>query len=173
MISESNDLPQLYCSEEVFNPYHYLTESQEDNSIPAIVIYFSTSLPIQAYSEENIELLKTLASCSNQRIFENLLIQKIIDYNWDSVMNWICFYSLIALLNLIFFIFCITYGRTNPIYLVPFALLFGFIFLWEILQVYSLGSEYFRESINYRDILMLIFVIYWAVLRKYFALRKL
>ena len=92
MISESIKLPKLINSEEILNPNHQLNEAQNGNSIPAIVIYFSTSLPVQPYSRENIELLKALDSCRNLRIFENLLIRKIIEFNWDSLMNWILFW---------------------------------------------------------------------------------
>ena len=151
MISERNNLPELYDRQEQTNPYTFLNGSTNGNLIPAIVIYFSTSLPIQPYSEDNIELLKALGSCGNLRIFENLLIQKIIDYNWDSVMNWIRFYSLLALLNLVLFIFCLIYGRSNFWILVAFDSVCMLLFLWEILQIYSLGSEYLKESINLMD----------------------
>ena len=93
MISDINYLPQLFVSEENRKPRSYLTETKLDPLIPAIIIYFSTSLPIQPYSQENIELLKSLGSCSNLRIYEHILIQKIIDFNWNSVSNWINFYS--------------------------------------------------------------------------------
>ena len=163
MISESIKLPELRNSEEILNPNIMLDETKSDNSIPAIVIYFSTSLPIQPYSKENIELLRAIDSCSNLKIFENLLIQKIIEFNWTSLMNWIRFYSLLALLNLIFFVFCIVYGRTNILVLVPFLVVCFMLFIWEILQMYSLKFAYFNEIINYIDIFMILVVIYWTV----------
>ena len=39
------------------------------------------------------------------KIYENLLVTKIIGYNWDKVSTWVKAYSMLSMLNLIFFIF--------------------------------------------------------------------
>ena len=163
MIPKIPNLPKLIDSIENNNPTNYLKAGMNAMIIPTIVIYFSTILPIQTYSRDNIELLESLASCSNLRLFENIIIQKIIDYNWEKVRMWVSIYSIFSMLNFIIFILTIVYGRTNLTCLILFLITHSFFFFWEILQFYSIKFEYFRVKRNYIDIFMHLLIIYWIV----------
>ena len=61
MIPEITNLPKLLNSVDRNNPSYYLKADESIALIPTIIIYFSTILPIQTYSSENIELLESFA----------------------------------------------------------------------------------------------------------------
>ena len=89
MIEENHKLPIFFESEINKKPTDYLEPGISDKLTPAKVKYFSIPLPVQVYSDDNIEILKALSHCRNLKIFENLIIEKIVDYNWKNVKFWV------------------------------------------------------------------------------------
>jgi peptidoglycan hydrolase CwlO-like protein len=126
--------------------------------------YIAISLPIQPYSTKNISALQVLSNCSDKKLYDDIVIQFFINYNWNQVFRWAVCYSVLIWIHLIFY--GITLIDTSDIYLmIPFWITYCLIFIWEILQMRVNFREYRSNAWNFIDILLILSTPVWSILR--------
>lgn len=112
-------------------------------------------------SSKSVDFLESLIKCKNDRIFETKLIRLILETKWEKVRIYMYLQAFLYYCYMVTLTLFATVELNNQSFLIyPF----GFnivLFIYEAYQMYSGGTDYFKELWNYVDIVRsLLFVIY-------------
>ena len=139
--------------------------------IPATLKQTAFKMPIEPYSKENLQVLESVLNCYNTKIYDNIAIKYMIDYNWHAIYAWAIIYSLVIILNIVVFLAAVFFSESNNLILIPFLVLTTLLVAWEAMQLKSVGKSYFTHPLNYIDITSLFLSYYW-ILAVFFGFSK-
>lgn len=163
-IPETANFPQTILQPlcyPILEKFELLENSRE---MPAIIKFSAFAVDSGQYSYENINFLESIRDCTNDKIFECFFIKEYIDYNWNGAISWVIFLSTLQFLTIIAFIANLIVGSSNIYLLLVFTFMCLMIFVWEVLQIASMGFiSYFSDIWNWVDTLTPILVIYWIL----------
>ena len=161
-VPETQNFPYLK-TENVFTPnINSFNFPKDSKKILAIIKYSAFSIDIVQYSLENISMLESIRDCKNNKIFECFFIREF-DYNWNGVIMLVRIFSFMQILTIFTFIVALV-GRSYWYLYILFAIVYFMQFVWEILQMISLGlKNYFKDFWNWIESLTPLVVIYWLL----------
>ena len=162
-IPETQKFPYLK-KENVFahdiNSFNFPKDSKK---ILGIIKYSAFSIDTAQYSHENITMLESIRDCKNKNIFECFFIKEYIDYNWNGVIFLVRMISFMQIFTIFTFIVALV-GRPYWYLQILFAIVYFMQFVWEILQMISLGlKNYFKDYWNWVESMTPLVVIYWLL----------
>lgn len=168
--------PQLpdFCGKAVILPiireiHDPLGVSQEDflpgsieGDIPQPIVFFQFLVPLclALGSSESISFLRSLLNCSHNELFRVDFIGLILDYKWKQV-RWIM--RILAITYYAYLVLLIVYisNSLEILYWYPLIILSSLLSLYEIFQLVAFPALYFRETLNYVDVIRgLLFYLY-------------
>ena len=164
MVPETENFPQMIL-QSIYNPTIEKFDLPENKRLmPAVIKFSAFAIDSVHYSNGNISLLESIKECTNNKIFDCFFIKEYIDYNWSGVIGWVIFLSALQFFTIIVFIATLIVGNSNFYLLLVFSLIYFMIFVWEVLQIVSMGFyNYFSDIWNWLDTLTPIIVIYWIL----------
>lgn len=142
----------------------FINFKPEAEEIP--VILQTTLFPLESSldSQNTIEFIEKVIKCKNKTIFRTPVIQCYIKFHWDNLIMWIGFYSILAFLNMGFFLFNLLTSDYKICALVLFLISNLFFIIWELLQFRGEGLEYFKDTHNILDLPRVITTVTWILM---------
>ena len=138
-------------------------DDQSLSNSPLIIITGHFPLPTAYGSESSIDLLNTILDCSNDEIFRTQFIQHVIRKKWLDLISWIYLFTFLVWINLVLLVIMIS-REASWYTIAPVIVVNALLMTWEIVQLRSIGLDYFREIWNWVDMARVIATTAWAVL---------
>ena len=97
-------------------------------------------------SKESLQILESLASYENSKIFRCRIIQYYLKYKWDTLWYYILFQTMVLWSNLPLLFIMIFIENHSIEFAIAFIIVNSFLIITEILQVTSMGLfQYFGD----------------------------
>ena len=111
-------------------------------------------------SIQSIELLEAIISCTNDEIFNTLLIQSFIKYQWNRIRIWNVLLALLAILNVVTFLLFNHYDTYSRTVIIIFITTNVLLLIIKFLEFFSSGARFnLRTSDFIRSIITCIWII--------------
>lgn len=151
--------------------FEYFQESFSkitNSDMESFVVFKSTpiKLNLTSGSMECFNLLHSLSVSKNNKIFTTELIKTILDYKFRSYSKIIKFLVVVQLCSLLSMLFCIYTDDPTLEWMLAFLLITILQFVHETLQFkYESQKFYFKFKRNTLDLLTLLLIIAWIILK--------
>ncbi|OMJ90397.1 hypothetical protein SteCoe_7199 [Stentor coeruleus] len=118
-------------------------------------------LPLTPGSESSIDFLQSILDCQNEQIYYSKIVSVILNMKWENVRWFIGVQSVVYIVYLVLLAtYSIYYYEDAWFMIFPF-IVSTVLFLYEGMQLYNSGMEYFDDLWNYVDIFRgLLFNLY-------------
>lgn len=139
----------------------------ETNVADGTAIVFEHScfdLNMRLGSSDSVDFLESLIKCKNERIFETQLVRLILENKWEQAKYIMYLQAFLYFCHM----FTLTWYATVELQNEDFLILpFGFnlvLFVYEAYQMYSGGTDYFKDFWNYVDMARSSLFVTYSVL---------
>ena len=132
--------------------------------IPIVLQHSLVRLIGEIGCAHNISLLDSIINCRNTQGLRTPIISYIVTHQFDSIRNWVIFYSFLMTLNIIFLMLIIGLKSSSLSLVIPFLLINALLFTWKITKIFQNFKFYSIDSSDYIDIIKISSSVAWAVL---------
>ena len=186
-------LPILHFeSNKIVNPYNYVHQHEQKSFGVEVHIEFKTLPFMISYkngSIGSINLLKKILESPNTRVLKTEFVKTYVRNKWDQLWVFILLLTLISWSNIILMVALLCYSgpdtsatappnySTMPIMFIPLTASFlgvnSLMFLYEMIQSFTTGFNYFTEISNLIDITRLGLCFTWAIFSYFYTQQDL
>ena len=133
--------------------------SNDGQALEFLQTYFSLNLEIG--SSDSLQLINCMIDSKNEQIFNSNFIQTILKFKWQKVRTIL--YAQ-AIVYIIYLILLSAYSSLGNMAVLNTCFAFNLILvLYEILQVFCSGPDYFKDLWNYIDMIRsIIMTVIWV-----------
>lgn len=111
----------------------------------------SVKIPFVNGTAGSLDLLQSIADCENDEVFKTDFIKYYVEYKYER-LKWIGYVlAFLVVLNLGLIFVMINESVSNFWVLVPFLVVNGWLFIWELIQIRGGKLDYFRDPMNLID----------------------
>ena len=124
----------------------------------------SVKIPFVNGTAASLDLLQSIADCENDDVFKTDFIRYYVEYKYER-LKWIGYVlAFLVVLNLGLIFVMINETVSNFWVLVPFLVVNGWLFIWELIQIRGGKLDYFRDPMNLIDGTRLVATGLWVFL---------
>jgi WD40 repeat protein len=142
----------------------FIDNKEDPEEAPLVLKTIMVPLQTLLNSQDTIDLVQAFVNCKNKTIFKTQMIQYYIKFQWENLIKWVTFYSILVFLNMGFLLLIRVLGDYKVYGLVLFSITNLLLLLWEFLQMIGERFEYFKSIYNMLDMPRIILTTIWIIL---------
>ena len=151
------ELAMVSCTPQEIAKFSYNYFDNMPNSknyIKCQIVNSIISLPCVTGSTKSLNFFQNLASNDNMMIFKVPLIKSYLEYKWDRIWLIILFQSILMWTNVPLIVFLVFIDKYNTEVLYGFVAVNGFLSLFEIFKLISMGFFKYMGNVDKNYIFM-------------------
>ena len=114
----------------------------------------------------NLILLDAIIKCSNYQALRSPIIEHFVTLQYKETIELVILFTLLLFANIILLLLLIGLNNFELYLFIPFLIVNSFLFIWELLQIFTNYKRYFKDVRNYIDVARALISFLWVILEK-------